>query len=316
MLKYIGKRILSLIPVMFVVSVVVFLVTYLIPGGPATALLGLEASSDQIAALNAELGFDRPFLVQYADWFMDVLHGDWGRSYFLQQSVLEAIAEYFGPTISLAILAKIIALILSVPLGIVAAYKRGTAVDVTAVTASLLGTAIPGFLLSMFLMLFFGVYHHWFPVSGYVGLDQGLLEHLRYLFVPALSLGIVQAAYITRMTRSSLLEVLYKNFIRTARAKGLKEKKVLLTYALKNAAPAILTAVGQSFGSLVTGTIVTETLFNIPRIGMLTMGAINRRDIFLIQGVVLFVTLVYVLVNLVVDILYGFVDPRLQPGRK
>lgn len=316
MLKYIGKRILSLIPVMFVVSVVVFLVTYLIPGGPATALLGLEASSDQIAALNAELGFDRPFLVQYADWFMDVLHGDWGRSYFLQQSVLEAIAEYFGPTISLAILAQIIALILSVPLGIVAAYKRGTAVDVMAVTASLLGTAIPGFLLSMFLMLFFGVYHHWFPVSGYVGLDQGLLEHLRYLFVPALSLGIVQAAYITRMTRSSLLEVLYKNFIRTARAKGLKEKKVLLTYALKNAAPAILTAVGQSFGSLVTGTIVTETLFNIPGIGMLTMGAINRRDIFLIQGVVLFVTLVYVLVNLVVDILYGFVDPRLQPGRK
>lgn len=316
MLKYIGKRILSLIPVMFVVSVVVFLVTYLIPGGPATALLGLEASSDQIAALNAELGFDRPFLVQYADWFMDVLHGDWGRSYFLQQSVLEAIAECFGPTISLAILAQIIALILSVPLGIIAAYKRGTAVDVTAVTASLLGTAIPGFLLSMFLMLFFGVYHHWFPVSGYVGLDQGLLEHLRYLFVPALSLGIVQAAYITRMTRSSLLEVLYKNFIRTARAKGLKEKKVILTYALKNAAPAILTAVGQSFGSLVTGTIVTETLFNIPGIGMLTMGAINRRDIFLIQGVVLFVTLVYVLVNLVVDILYGFVDPRLQPGRK
>lgn len=316
MLKYIGKRILSLIPVMFVVSVVVFLVTYLIPGGPATALLGLEASSDQIAALNAELGFDRPFLVQYADWFMNVLHGDWGKSYFLQQSVLEAIAEYFGPTISLAILAQIIALILSVPLGIIAAYKRGTAVDVTAVTASLLGTAIPGFLLSMFLMLFFGVYHHWFPVSGYVGLDQGLLEHLRYLFVPALSLGIVQVAYITRMTRSSLLEVLYKNFIRTARAKGLKEKKVILTYALKNAAPAILTAVGQSFGSLVTGTIVTETLFNIPGIGMLTMGAINRRDIFLIQGVVLFVTLVYVLVNLVVDILYGFVDPRLQPGRK
>ena len=316
MLKYIGKRILSLIPVMFVVSVVVFLVTYLIPGGPATALLGLEASSDQIAALNAELGVDRPFLVQYAEWFMNVLHGDWGRSYFLQQSVLEAIAEYFGPTISLAILAQIIALILSVPLGIIAAYKRGTAVDVTAVTASLLGTAIPGFLLSMFLMLFFGVYHHWFPVSGYVGLDQGLLEHLRYLFVPALSLGIVQAAYITRMTRSSLLKVLYKNFIRTARAKGLKEKKVILTYALKNAAPAILTAVGQSFGSLVTGTIVTETLFNIPGIGMLTMGAINRRDIFLIQGVVLFVTLVYVLVNLVVDILYGFVDPRLQPGRK
>lgn len=316
MIKYIFKRILSLIPVLFVVSAVVFLVTYLIPGGPATALLGLEATPDQIAALNAELGFDRPFLVQYADWFMNVLQGDWGRSYFLQQSVLEAIAEYFGPTLSLAIFAQIIALIFAIPLGILAAYKRGTAVDVTAVSISLLGTALPGFLLSMFLMLFFGVYNHWFPVSGYMGLEAGLGEHLRYLFVPALSLGIVQAAYITRMTRSSLLEVLYKNFVRTARAKGLKETKVILVYTLKNAAPAILTAVGQSFGSLITGTIVTETLFNIPGIGMLTLSSINRRDIFVIQGVVLFVTLLYVLVNLIVDILYGFVDPRLQPGRK
>lgn len=316
MIKYIFKRILSLIPVLFVVSAVVFLVTYLIPGGPATALLGLEATPDQIAALNAELGFDRPFLVQYADWFMNVLQGDWGRSYFLQQSVLEAIAEYFGPTLSLAIFAQIIALIFAIPLGILAAYKRGTAVDVTAVSISLLGTALPGFLLSMFLMLFFGVYNHWFPVSGYMGLEAGLGEHLRYLFVPALSLGIVQAAYITRMTRSSLLEVLYKNFVRTARAKGLKETKVILVYMLKNAAPAILTAVGQSFGSLITGTIVTETLFNIPGIGMLTLSSINRRDIFVIQGVVLFVTLLYVLVNLIVDILYGFVDPRLQPGRK
>lgn len=316
MMSYICKRILSLIPVMFVVSVVVFLVVYMIPGGPATALLGLEASSDQIAALNAELGFDRPFLVQYADWLMGVFQGDWGESYFLHQSVLEAIAEYFTPTLSLAILAQLIALVLSVPLGILAAYRRGTAIDVAAVSVSLIGSALPGFLLSMFLMLFFGVYHQWFPVAGYAELSAGLGEHLKYLFVPALSLGIVQAAYITRMTRSSLLETLYKNYIRTARSKGLKEKKVVLTYALKNAAPAILTAVGQSFGSLITGTIVTETIFNIPGIGMLTMGSITRRDVFVIQGVVLFVTLLYVLVNLIVDILYGFVDPRLQPGRK
>ncbi|MDO4313375.1 MAG: ABC transporter permease [Eubacteriales bacterium] len=316
MLSYICKRILSLIPVLFVVSCVVFLVVYLIPGGPATALLGMEATPAQIEALNAELGFDRPFLIQYADWFAGVLRGDWGESYFLHQSVLEAIADYFTPTLSLAILAQIIALILSVPLGIIAAYRRGTALDVAAVSVSLLGAALPGFLLSMFLMLFFSVYHQWFPVAGYASLAEGLGEHLRYLFLPALSLGIVQAAYITRMTRSSLLETLYKNYIRTARSKGLKERKVVLIYALKNAAPAILTAVGQSFGSLITGTIVTETLFNIPGIGMLTIGSINRRDVFVIQGVVLFVTLLYVLVNLIVDILYGFVDPRLQPGRK
>lgn len=139
---------------------------------------------------------------------------------------------------------------------------------------------------------------------------------MKYLFVPALSLGIVQAAYLTRMIRSSLLEVLYRNYIHTARAKGLKEKKVILVYGLKNAAPVIITAVGQSFGSLITGTIVTETIFNIPGLGTLTMNSINRRDVFVIQGVVLFVTLLYVLVNLAVDILYGFVDPRLQPGRK
>ena len=316
MLSYIGKRILSLIPVLFVVSCVVFLVVYLIPGGPATALLGMEATPEQIEALNTDLGFNRPFFVQYADWFAGIFRGDWGESYFLHQSVLDAIAEYFKPTLSLAILAQLIALALSVPLGIIAAYRRGTVLDVAAVSVSLLGAALPGFLLSMFLMLFFGVYHQWFPVAGYASLTEGLGEHLKYLFVPALSLGIVQAAYITRMTRSSLLETLYKNYIRTARAKGLKEAKVVLRYALKNAAPAILTAVGQSFGSLITGTIVTETLFNIPGIGMLTIGSINRRDVFVIQGVVLFVTLLYVLVNLLVDIMYGFVDPRLQPGRK
>lgn len=316
MLSYILKRILSLIPVMFVVSVVIFLVVYLIPGGPATAMLGLEASAEQIAELNAELGFDRPFLVQYGDWLAGVFRGDWGQSYFLDMPVLSAIGEYFGPTLSLAVLAQLFALVLAIPMGILAAYKRGTAVDLATVSVSLLGTAIPGFLLSMFLMLFFGVYLKWLPVAGYAALSQGLGQHLRYLILPALSLGVVQAAYITRMTRSALLDVLYMNYIRTARAKGLRESAVLFGQALKNAAPTILTVAGQSFGSLVTGTIVTETIFNIPGLGMLTMSSINQRDVFVIQGVVLFVTLVYVLVNLVVDILYGLVDPRIQLGRK
>lgn len=316
MLSYIGKRILSLIPVMFVVSCVAFLVVYIIPGGPATAILGLEATPEQVSALNAELGFNRPFLEQYIDWFGGILQGDWGMSYFLNKTVLEAIAEYFMPTLSLAILAQIISLLIALPLGIAAAYKRGSGVDIVAVTTSLLGVALPGFLLSMFLMLFMSVYNHWFPVAGYAELSRGLIEHLRYLFVPALSLGIVQAAYLTRMTRSALLDVLYKNYIHTARSKGLKERAVVMTYALKNAGPVILTAVGQSFGSLITGTIVTETLFNIPGLGKLTMTSITRRDVFVIQGVVLFVTLLYVLVNLIVDILYGVVDPRLHPGRK
>jgi peptide/nickel transport system permease protein len=201
-------------------------------------------------------------------------------------------------------------------MGILAAYRRGTSVDIITVSISLLGIAIPGFLLSMFLMLFFGVHLKWLPVAGYVQLSRGLLEHLRYLLLPALSLGVVQAAYITRMSRSAMLDVLYMNYIRTARAKGLRESAVVLVYGLKNAGPTILTVAGQSFGSLVTGTIVTETLFNIPGLGMLTMTSITRRDVFVIQGVVLFVTLIYVLVNLAVDILYGFVDPRIQLGNK
>ena len=316
MLSYIIKRILSLIPTLFVVSVVVFLGVYMIPGGPATALLGMEATPEAIADLNAELGFDRPFFVQYADWFMNMLHGDWGQSYFLQTTVLDAIGEYFVPTFSLAVFAQLISLVIAVPMGILAAYRRGTSVDIITVSISLLGIAIPGFLLSMFLMLFFGVHLKWLPVAGYVQLSRGLLEHLRYLLLPALSLGVVQAAYITRMSRSAMLDVLYMNYIRTARAKGLRESAVVLVYGLKNAGPTILTVVGQSFGSLVTGTIVTETLFNIPGLGMLTMTSITRRDVFVIQGVVLFVTLIYVLVNLAVDILYGFVDPRIQLGNK
>ena len=211
---------------------------------------------------------------------------------------------------------QLISLVIAVPMGILAAYRRGTSVDIITVSISLLGIAIPGFLLSMFLMLFFGVHLKWLPVAGYVQLSRGLLEHLRYLLLPALSLGVVQAAYITRMSRSAMLDVLYMNYIRTARAKGLRESAVVLVYGLKNAGPTILTVAGQSFGSLVTGTIVTETLFNIPGLGMLTMTSITRRDVFVIQGVVLFVTLIYVLVNLAVDILYGFVDPRIQLGNK
>lgn len=315
MLSYVLKRFLSLLPTLLVVSLVVFLVVFLIPGGPATAILGLEASSESIAALNAELGFDRPFFTQYFDWLGGVFRGDWGQSFFLDMSVLDAIGEYFGPTLSLAIYAELISLILAIPMGILAAYKRGTIVDNAAVSVSLVGIALPGFLLSMFLVLLFGVQLKWLPVAGYKALSEGFGQHIYYLTLPAISLGLVQAAYITRMTRSSMLDVLYMNYIRTVRAKGQREGIVVLVYGLKNAAPTILTVIGQSFGSLVTGTIVTESIFNIPGLGRLVMSAINRRDVFVIQGVVLFVTVIYVLVNLLVDVLYGLVDPRIQLGR-
>ena len=315
MLSYVLKRFLSLLPTLLIVSLVVFLVVYLISGGPATAILGMEATAEELAALNAELGFDRPFLEQYGSWLGGVFRGDWGQSFFLDMSVLDAIGEYFGPTLSLAIYAEIVSLILAIPMGILAAYKRGTVVDNAAVSVSLVGIALPGFLLSMFLVLLFGMELKWLPVAGYKMLSEGFGQHIYYLTLPAISLGLVQAAYITRMTRSSMLDVLYMNYIRTVRAKGQREGIVVLGYGLKNAAPTILTVIGQSFGSLVTGTIVTESIFNIPGLGRLVMSAINRRDVFVIQGVVLFVTVIYVLVNLLVDVLYGLVDPRIQLGR-
>lgn len=316
MLSYILKRLVSLIPVLLVVSFVIFLITYITPGGPATAILGMEATQEEIDALNARMGFDRPFLVQYLDWLQNVVRGDWGDSVFLRQPVLEAILQHFVPTLNLALLAQLFALVVAIPFGILAAYKRGTIVDVGLVSLSLLGIAVPGFLLGMFFMLLFGLRLKWLPVAGYATKATSLWEYLRYLILPAASLSTVQAALITRMTRSSMIGVLYMNFIRSARAKGLRESAVLLRHALKNAALPILTVIGQSFGALVTGAIVTETLFSIPGLGLLTINAISRRDIFVIQGVVLFTTLMYVAVNLIVDLMYGVLDPRVQLEKK
>lgn len=315
MINYILRRLIAMVPTLFVVSIVAFLIVYLIPGGPASAMLGMEADPQEVAALNSSLGFDRSFLEQYFNWIGGVLSGNWGESYFLNMSVLEAINQYFWPTLSIAIFALIIALVISFPLGILATYKRGSAIDHITVSVSLVGVAVPSFLLSIALMILLGVNLRLFPVAGYASISEGLAEHLKYIFLPSLSLGIVQAAYLVRITRSEILEVLNNQMIRTARAKGLSEFKVVVRYALKNAMPVILTAIGQTFGTLITGTIVTETIFNIPGIGMLIMSSISRRDVFIIQGVVLFMTLLYVLVNLIVDLLYGVVDPRIQPEK-
>jgi len=313
---YIVKRIASLVPVLFVVSIVIFMIIHMTPGDPAATILGLEATPEQIAELNERMGLNEPIHIQYISWVANVLRGDLGDSIFMQQPVTESIKEHFGPTVSLAIFAQLIAILLAIPFGIIAAYKRGTLVDTVLMSVSLLGMAIPGFLLGLFLMLFFSVYLGWLPVAGYRGLKMGIWTHYRYLILPALSLGTVQAALITRMTRSAMLDVLYLNYIKTARAKGLKESVVLLKHSLKNAALPILTVVGSSFGTLVTGAVVVESLFNIPGMGQLILNSITRRDIAVVQGVVLFVTLIYVGVNLVVDLLYGVFDPRVRLGRK
>jgi len=315
-LAYIAKRLLSLIPVLFIVTIAVFLLIHITPGDPAAAMLGMEASKAEIEALNTELGLDRPIHEQYISWIANLARGNLGDSLFMHQPVSQAIIEHMGPTLSLAIIAQIVALMLAIPFGMIAAYRQGTLWDYAFGGVSLLGMAVPSFLLGLFLMLFVGVQLQWLPVAGYAPLSDGLWGHLQYLILPGISLGMIQAALITRMTRSSMLDVLNLNFIKTARSKGLREVKVLLKHAFRNAFLPILTVIGQTFGTLVTGAVIVESIFNIPGLGQMVLNSIERRDFAVIQGVVLFVTVIYVCINLLIDILYGAVDPRVRLDRK
>lgn len=314
--NYIVKRILSLIPVLFVVSIVIFMIIHITPGDPATAILGFEASEEQIENLREELGLNAPVIEQYFSWIGGVFKGDLGTSYFMKQPVTTAIFEHLKPTLSLSILAQLVAVIIAIPLGIAAANRRGSFADQAIMGASLLGMAIPSFLLGLFLILLFGVKLGWLPVAGYQPLSAGLWNHLKYLIMPAISLGAIQAALIARMTRTSMLDVLNTDYIKTARAKGVKNHNVIYKHAFRNAFLPILTVIGQSLGTLVAGAVVTETIFNIPGIGQLIINSVMRRDFAVIQGVVLFVTFSYVFINLFIDLLYGYVDPRVRLERK
>ena len=312
LLKYIIKRLLSVIPVLFVVSIVIFGIIHITPGDPAAVILGQEATPEQIAELREQLGLNAPIHVQYLTWIAGVFQGDLGTSYFMKEPVTTAILDHIQPTISVATLGMAVSLIIAIPIGILAANKRGTVTDQSVMALALLGMSVPSFLLGLFLILLIGVQLGWLPVAGYQPLSRGLWEHLKYLIMPAISLGSIQAALIARMTRASMLEVLNTNYIKTARAKGVKDRVIVFKHALRNAFLPILTVVGSSLGTLLTGAVVTETIFNIPGIGQLIINSIERRDYSVIQGVVLFVTLIYVIVNLVIDLLYGVIDPRVR----
>lgn len=310
MLKYTLKRIAAMIPVMLIISVVVFLIIYLTPGDPASSMLGLEASQDQIERVNESLGLNQPLPERYLSWMVGVLTGDLGDSYFMHMPVTQAIAEHFAPTLSLAILAQLIALLIALPCGIVAALRHGSRTDMALRVVALLGVAIPGFLMALLLMWIFAVTLRVFPVAGYAPLSKGLGAHLRYLALPAISLGCVQAALLMRMTRASVIEAMQLDCVKTARAKGISETRVVLLHALRNAALPILTSVGYSFGALLTGAVVTEAIFNIPGLGQLVTSSIERRDYPVIQDVLLVIALLNSVVNLVVDLSYGAFDPR------
>lgn len=315
MITYIIKKILGILPVLFIVTAITFSILHITPGGPAAAMLGIEASAEEIYAFNERLGLNEPLVVQYVEWIKQLLTGDLGESIFMRQSVLEAIREHLEPTLSLSLLSLLIASLIGIPIGIAAAYKNGSWLDLFLSSTSLVGIAMPSFLLGMFLMLLLSVVFQVFPVAGYRPLADGLGDHLYYLSLPALSLGMTQSAIIARMTRSAMLDVLKAGYIKTARAKGLPEYKVLFKHALKNASVPILTVVGYSFAGLLAGSVVVESLFNIPGIGQLVVNAIKRRDFPVIQGTVLTITLVYILVAILLDVLYAMIDSRMESGQ-
>lgn len=316
MIGYITKRLLSVIPVLLVVAVVVFSITFFTPGDPASVILGPDATAQEVEALRIELGLNKPIYEQFFEWMGGLLQGDLGESYFMHESVNQAFYSHLGPTLSLAIISQIIAILIAIPLGILAAVRRGSVTDQSVMGIALVGISVPSFLLGMFLIILFAVNLKWLPVAGYRPLSAGIVEHLKYLIMPALALGAMQAALIARMTRSAMLDVFNQNYIKTAHSKGLKEKVVIYKHALRNASMPILTVIGQTFGVLVTGAAVVETVFNIPGLGQLIVNSVERRDYAVIQGVVLLIAITYVMLNLVIDLLYGLLDPRIRLDKK
>ncbi len=312
MLAYTIRRLILTVPVMLVVSTTVFLLLYLTPGDPVGVILGPEATEQQKAELRARLGLDQPAHVQLVNWYLRLLRGDLGTSIFLNKPVVQAFLERVEPTLMLTLLAMIFAVGIGLPAGIVAAKLRGSWFDLAAMLVAIAGVSMPTFWVGLNLIFIFGVTLNWLPVAGYQPLSTGLWENIRYLLMPAFTLGFAQSALLARITRSMMLEVLSQDYIRTARAKGLSEAVVILGHALRNAMIPVITVIGLSFAILLGGAVITEQVFNIPGVGRLLVQAVARRDYPLVQGIVLIIAAVYVIVNLVVDLVYAYLDPRIR----
>jgi peptide/nickel transport system permease protein len=309
--QYLISRLLATVPVMAIVALVVFALLHLSPGDPAFVLAGETATPEEVDRVRQALGLDRPFHVRLVEWSFNVLRGDLGQSIFFGRPVFELIAQRAEPSIVLSLLSILIAIALA--LGIVAAWAAGRFADRFAMGFAVIGFSMPVYVLGYLLIFFFSVKLRWLPVQGYVPLADGVGASLRFLILPSLALGLVYAALIARVTRSALLEVFGQDYMRTAQAKGLGTLRIVFRHALKNAAIPIVTVIGIGFGMLISGVVVTETVFNIPGVGRLTVDAILRRDYPVIQGVVLVFSAVYVLVNLLVDLSYALFDPRVKP---
>lgn len=312
MLAYVIRRLFATIVVMTVVAFVVFSLLYLTPGDPAAILAGDAATSDDIRRIRANLGLDEPFLIRFGGWVWALAHGDLGTSIFTNLPVTHLIGQRIEPTLSLTLCTLLVAVLVAVPLGVIAAARAGTWIDRMVMAFSVLGFSVPVFVLAYILILVFSIELDWLPVQGYRNIQENFWDWLRHLILPSAALGTVYIALIARITRASMLDVLAQDYIRTAQAKGLAPGAVLVGHALKNAAVPIVTVIGIGIALLIGGAIVTETVFAIPGIGRLTVDAILRRDYPIIQGVILIFSGAYVLINLTVDLSYMFFDPRIR----
>jgi peptide/nickel transport system permease protein len=312
MYQFIARRLLSTIPVLVIVAVLVFMLLRLTPGDPAAILAGDAASTEQIEGIRETLGLDRPLPVQFGIWVGQLLRGDLGESYYYKVRVTELIAQRLEPTMSLAALTIVIAILVAVPLGVVAAWRFGGWFDRFLMGFSVFGFSVPVFVLGYMLVWLVSLKLGWFPVQGYKPIADGFGPFIYHLVLPSITLSVIYIALLARVTRASVLEALGEDYIRTARAKGLAESRVLISHALANAAVPIVTIIGIGIALLIGGVVVTESVYAIPGLGRLTVDAVLSRDFPTIQGVILFFSFIYVVVNLLVDLSYVILDPRIR----
>lgn len=314
MTAYIAKRLLAAIPVIFGLTIIVFLIMAMIPGDPATAILGSYATPENVEKLNRDLGLDKPLLQQYGIWLTNLSHGDLGRSYTLNRPVLDEVLERFSATLILAGTSLVLCSIVGLLAGIVSAVRQFSWVDKSITFVVLIGISVPSFWLGLLLILVFAVKLQWFPASGMYAIYGGgdLADLLHHLFLPALTLAVVATGVIARLTRTAMLEVLRQDYIRTARAKGVSESRVVLRHAFKSALVTVIPVIGIQAGFVLGGAVYIETVFQWPGIGSMLVKAISTRDLLLVQGGVLVVATAYVLFNLVADVAQTVLDPRLR----
>ena len=314
MLRFVLKRLLSLVATLVIASVVIFVAIEVVPGDPASYMLGLNAGPDTVQALRDELGLNASKVTRYFDWVGGMLVGDFGTSYTYRTPVSEMIAERIGISLPLALYALLLSTLIAFPAGIIAATRRGSMADVSIMGATQLGVAIPNFWFAMLLVLFFSIQLRWFSAGGFPGWDGGIFAGLKALTLPAVALALPQASILARVMRSSLLDTLGEDFIRTARAKGLTTRQTLWRHALRNALIPVLTIIGLQFSFLLAGAIIIENVFFLPGLGRLIFQAISQRDLIVVESVVMLLVFAVVLVTFLVDVAYAVADPRLRAG--